>query len=469
MSRVYLWSEHTGVQNPPLVSPNLSNYVTSVSFSSPKGCNSILAVGRQGGRVSLWSTFDHDARFEITHTHAIACVSFKHVPTRTISQRFIGRSVDAEELLVGDEIGEVYYYSIEWTDRESYDTYGWRGAVTLLARISVHAQQICGLAWSPDGAYFASGSNDNQCCLFEVREVLRDPSPLHNSATGSRTTDDIDLEDYHVPRQSNTFLFSTIFGRHRLSRRSLSESLTSSINSTSYLEPLNSTRRIVIPSTSINTSTASSPITTTKSKHRWHHRAAVKAIAFCPWQRGLLATGGGSNDRCIHFYHTFSGAKLATINVAAQVTSLIWSATRREIAATFGYAQPEHPYRIAVFAWPSCEQVVAIPWGSSVGNGGDMRALYAIAYPGGPNESRYGEGSPGMKEREGEGSGWWGRTRQEGCIVVASSDESVKFHEVWSGRGGRFGVGLGMRGGLGGSDILEGLEGADGDGGEVIR
>jgi len=94
-----------------------------------------------------------------------------------------------------------------------------------------------------------------------------------------------------------------------------------------------------------------------------------------------------------------------------------------------------------------------------------MRALYAIAYPGGPNESMRGRNG----NREGEGNGWWGRTRQEGCIVVASSDESVKFHEVWSGRGGGLGVGLGMRGGLGGSDILEGLEGADGDGGEVIR
>lgn len=96
-------------------------------------------------------------------------------------------------------------------------------------------------------------------------------------------------------------------------------------------------------------------------KHRWRHGAAVKAIAFCPWRQGLVATGGGSNDKCIHFYHTTSGAALATISVAAQVTSLIWSTTRREIAATFGYAQPDHPYRIAVFSWPDCRQVAAVP------------------------------------------------------------------------------------------------------------
>ncbi|KAG0131072.1 WD40-repeat-containing domain protein [Tuber indicum] len=187
-------------------------------------------------------------------------------------------------------------------------------------------------------------------------------------------------------------------------------------------------------------------------KHRWAHGAAVKAIAFCPWQRSLLATGGGSNDRCIHFFHTFSGATLATINVSAQVTSLLWSNSHREIAATLGYANPEHPIRIAVFSWPECRQVVQIPWQE------DMRALYAVAYPGGPNDDFAPAG--GSRERNKHAN------RVEGCIVVAASDETVRFHEVWSET--RRGV-LGWRGVLGGSDILEGLEGIEKDSAETIR
>ena len=182
-------------------------------------------------------------------------------------------------------------------------------------------------------------------------------------------------------------------------------------------------------------------------KHRWRHAAAVKAIAFCPWREGLIATGGGSNDKCIHFYHTTSGAALATISVAAQVTSLIWSKTRREIAATFGYAQPDHPYRIAVFSWPDCRQVAAVPWE------GEHRALYAVAYPGGPSDTYR------TKER------LKSRTAEEGCVVVASSDESVKFHEVWLA--GRKATALGS-GVLAGSDILEMEEGIDKEG-DVIR
>lgn len=121
-------------------------------------------------------------------------------------------------------------------------------------------------------------------------------------------------------------------------------------------------------------------------KKIFHHSAAVKAIAYAPWQPTLLATGGGSNDRQIHFHHTESGSTLAVINVFAQVTSLIWSSTKREIVATFGYAQPEHDIRIAVFAWPSCECVMSIPWERKP-NGEIGRALWAIPYPGGPNDA----------------------------------------------------------------------------------
>jgi hypothetical protein len=49
--------------------------------------------------------------------------------------------------------------------------------------------------------------------------------------------------------------------------------------------------------------------------------------------------------------------------------------------------------------------------------------------------------------------------------MVASSDKSVKFHEVWAADKKATGGGVGI---LGGSDILECLEGIDKDGG-VIR
>ena len=55
------------------------------------------------------------------------------------------------------------------------------------------------------------------------------------------------------------------------------------------------------------------------------HRAAVKALAWCPWQRYLLASGGGTSDRCIRFWNTRTGACLDKVDTQSQVCALQWS------------------------------------------------------------------------------------------------------------------------------------------------
>ena len=439
-NKVYLWSEIFGVRYPELDPSRRNTYVTSLSFSSTQGGHGILATGCSDGLVSLWSLHDKDTRFRSQQSNAISCLAFKPVTTRRQSERF-GTLVATEELLVGDELGVISYYSIEWLNSQQVNIHGWDGAMALLAKISVHEQQICGLAWSPDGDYFATGGNDNACCLFEVRDILAAPEISLNRGPLQAMMIGFGIP-HTLPSPGGSHTITGNLGR-RLRDAFLPQEHQS----------------FILPADDISFTKSKPPssqhgvleVGEGRQKHRWLLSAAVKAIAFCPWQRGLLAIGGGSNDRAIHFYHTFSGACLATINVQAQVTSLIWSTSRREIAATLGYAQPEHPYRIVIFSWPDCRQVVAIPWAS------EMRALFAIPYPGGPNQS---------SRLMGEGVTWWSRTAEEGCIVVASSDESVKFHEVWSG--GRKSTG-GNNGLLGGSDILEGLEGIDKESGDIIR
>jgi hypothetical protein len=59
----------------------------------------------------------------------------------------------------------------------------------------------------------------------------------------------------------------------------------------------------------------------------------------------------------------------------------------------------------------------------------------------------------------GEGETWASRTEEEGSLIVACCDQTVKFFEVWAGKskGSAGGKGLGNRQGvLGGSRILEG-------------
>lgn len=392
---VYSWSEIAGANLLNSTESATPVWITSVAFSSAEGGKCILATGRSNGSLILLSLHDQAMpRFELQHARAISCVSWR--PTTilrpSLNPSSFGKLILIEELVVGDELGNIYCYVVEWPNYWETTEYQWTGAINLASKISIHSQQICGLAWSSDGKVFATGGNDNLCLLFETARVFGD----------------IDIKKFELKTNNE-------------SRGIPPRTQDPAINGEAHF------------------------FGEGDEVQRWIHGAAVKAIAFCPWREGLVATGGGSNDKCIHFFHTITGSCLATISVAAQVTSLIWSTSHREIAATFGYAQPDHPYRVAVFSWPDCRQVAAIPWE------GEHRALYAIAYPGrsisGP---RYKKDD--MAERE-------------GCIVIAASDECIKFHEVW-GRGERkIGGGQGL---LGGSDILEGLEGIDKEG-DIIR
>lgn len=399
---VHLWSEKDGVDttetfNTLSTAQDSGQHVTSLAFSSTTGGQAILAVGRADGRIALWSLFDEEPRFNATQPKPISCISFRPTVVERRSIRDSAMLVSTEELLIGDEAGHIYFYSVEWPNENDSALFGWHGAMTLLARMTIHTQQICGISWSTDGELFPTGGNDNACFLFETENVQS-----HNPAELS-SAPDVRLGP------DDESIWTVVPGRG--------------------------------PVLSIEPG---------KEKHRWELNAAVKAIAFCPWQRGLLAIGGGSSDHCIHFYHTISGACLATIDCAAQVTSLVWSTTCRKIAATFGFAQPEHPFRIAVYSWPACEQIVEIPWYN------EHRALYAIPYPGGP-KTGCGKGEDGM---------WWSRMSEEGCIVVAASDSAIRFHEIWSKERWATATGSSL---LGGSDILEGLHGIEKEWPETIR
>lgn len=85
------------------------------------------------------------------------------------------------------------------------------------------------------------------------------------------------------------------------------------------------------------------------------HNAAVKALAWCPTHSSLLATGGGSACRKIHFWNSMTGARVNTIETESQVSSLRWGYSNgvgNEIAATHGFPNND----ISVYAFPSMQK-----------------------------------------------------------------------------------------------------------------
>ncbi|KAJ2852813.1 WD repeat-containing protein slp1 [Coemansia erecta] len=87
------------------------------------------------------------------------------------------------------------------------------------------------------------------------------------------------------------------------------------------------------------------------------HTAAVRALAWSPWQLNLLASGGGSHDRHVHFWNTTTTARLNSIDTKSQVTSIQWSCEYRELVTSHGF--PHH--HLALWSYPSLTKVVDIP------------------------------------------------------------------------------------------------------------
>lgn len=211
-SDVYNWNETGGAQP---FEPWSTSHVTSLAYSSQLGANNILAIGRIDGSLSLWTPSEQTPRIDQSHSAGIACIAWKPCITEKMfdPKPNLYAPRYSEELLVGDEMGNVYYYSVEWNRVDMHPGITRTANIRLLRKITVHVQQICGLAWSFDGEQFATGGNDNVAHLFDTKTVL---------------------------------------------------SLRGSTNET-LLEG--------------------------GERYRWPHGAAVKAMAFCPWQKSLLATG----------------------------------------------------------------------------------------------------------------------------------------------------------------------------------
>ncbi|XP_051806775.1 cell division cycle protein 20 homolog B isoform X2 [Acanthochromis polyacanthus] len=83
------------------------------------------------------------------------------------------------------------------------------------------------------------------------------------------------------------------------------------------------------------------PVTTVKQP------SAVKAMGWCPWQRQVIATGGGWNDGELRMWDTLSGSCLTSISTNSQICSLRWAEKKRYLITSHGL--PHH--QVARWRW----------------------------------------------------------------------------------------------------------------------
>lgn len=137
-----------------------------------------------------------------------------------------------------------------------------------------------------------------------------------------------------------------------------------------------------------------------------NHKAAVKALSWCPWQPNMLATGGGSYDRHIHFWNTTSGARMNSIDTGSQVTSLRWSPHHKEIVSTSGF--PDNS--LSIWSYPTLVRTVEVP-------AHETRVLHSCLSPDGQ------------------------------MLATAAADESLKFWKIFEKKAGSSSSGSGSTSG----------------------
>ncbi|VDN05660.1 unnamed protein product [Thelazia callipaeda] len=179
---LYLWNASTGEITTLFELPEDSgSYITSVQWAEQ---SSILAIGLSNGYVKLFDPGKENSLLRTMQTQIsrVGCLSWRqHV------------------LSAGCRSGRIYHHDVRVRDFQ-------------IGSFSGHRQEICGLVWSPDGQYLASGGGDNLVKIWDpsllsaedpvqlplynfsdhlasVKALAFNPHQAHSLATGGGTVD----------------------------------------------------------------------------------------------------------------------------------------------------------------------------------------------------------------------------------------------------------------------------------------
>ncbi|KAK0199097.1 WD40 repeat-like protein [Armillaria mellea] len=105
-------------------------------------------------------------------------------------------------------------------------------------------------------------------------------------------------------------------------------------------------------------------------------RNPTNALAWDPHIPGVLATGGGTQDKHIRFWNTINGTMLNELDTGSQVCNLIWSLTSHELVSTHGFSSTTAQNQICIWKYPALSMVASL-------TGHTNRVLYLAMSPDG--------------------------------------------------------------------------------------
>eukprot|EP00112_Aurelia_sp_Birch-Aquarium-sp1_P016111 Seg3620.2 transcript_id=Seg3620.2/GoldUCD/mRNA.D3Y31 product="Cell division cycle protein 20" protein_id=Seg3620.2/GoldUCD/D3Y31 len=146
-NNVYLWDSGTGNIVHLCQLDSAGSYVSSLKWE--KG-NCYLAIGTSDSNVQLWD-IEKSKKLRTLPGHA---------------SRVGSLSWNSHILSSGCRSGAIHHHDVRIPQHQ-------------IGVLSSHSQEVCGLEWSPDGKYLASGGNDNLVNIWDS-SFQNSTSPLHS-------------------------------------------------------------------------------------------------------------------------------------------------------------------------------------------------------------------------------------------------------------------------------------------------
>lgn len=223
------------------------------------------------------------------------------------------------------------------------------GSVGLLCEVP--GKLVTSLRWSDDGSYISMGKDDGTIEIWDIEtnsrlrtlsyattgRIAAHAWLLHLLTSGSKegtiSHSDVRVSNHLVAHKENTHVAEVCGVEYRAD--GLQFSTGGNDNMVAIWDARNMGGQAIFQKT--------------------NHRAAVKAMAWCPFQSLLLATGGGTSDKCIHFWNTSTGARVNLIETESQISSLNWGFTKGtgyEVVATHGYPSNS----VSLFHYPTLQK-----------------------------------------------------------------------------------------------------------------